>query len=456
MTFRRRLVIAATLLTAATLGVAFGAVYFTVNRDQERQLDAALLAEAKEEAREAAALGGDELAISDRPGPAANDVGPLTKYGALYSTDGAVLASTPTFRGQPPQLAWVDGRRGEPFDFWAGNNEHLRGVLVDVPAHRAVLLLAAPRADLDGDAAFLRRAMLLVFAAAAAWAIAIAYWIVRRLTRDHAAIATVARQVAAGDLHARIAVASSDVEVAQLARDVNEMIERLSRLLAAQGTFIAHAAHELRAPLTTLYGELSHAVRRSRDAEAYRQSIEGALESAKHLTVLADDLLALARVSAEPSGPREDVDVASALEHARKLVVAEADAREVTVKAGTGAAVVHGRRADLERLFRNLLENAVRHSPKGGVVGAEVGREGGFVVASVVDQGPGVPEEDRERIFEPFYRGARAQAHDPPGAGLGLAIARQIARAHGGEVALRQAASAGGVFVVRLPLTAKQ
>lgn len=451
MSFRRQLVGAATALTVVTLGVAFFAVYVVVNRSQEQQLDAALLAEAREEAQEAASLGGDELAISDRPGPAANDVGPLTKYAAIYAESGAVLASTPTFRGEPPQLAALPAANGASFDLSFGG-EHLRAVRVSVPSHRAVLLLAAPRADLDGDATFLARAMLLVFAAAAAWTIAVAFWIVRRLTRGHAAIAAVARRVAGGDLEARVEMSSSDREVAQLARDVNEMIDRLSRLLAAQGTFIAHAAHELRAPLTTLYGELSHAVRRDRDADAYRASIEEALGSARRLVTLADDLLTLARLGAGPEGPAEHVNLAAVLDEARGMIAAEASARGVTVDATGAPASVIGRRRDLARLFRNVLENAVRHSPARGTVRAELRCENNVVLAVISDEGGGVAAEERERIFEPFYRGPRAQADGAPGAGLGLAIAREIARAHGGDVALDAASRPGGVFVVKLPL----
>ena len=99
MSFQRRFVSAVSVMTMATLGGALMAISIAVNASQQRQLDEALRAEATEEAREASALGGDELAISDRPGPAANDVGPLTKYGAIFGPEGRVLAATPTFHG---------------------------------------------------------------------------------------------------------------------------------------------------------------------------------------------------------------------------------------------------------------------------------------------------------------------------------------------------------------------
>jgi two-component system heavy metal sensor histidine kinase CusS len=100
-------------LTLLTLGGAFTAIAFSVNRAQERQLDQALLAEAREEAAEIASVGGRRLTISDRPGPAANDVGPLTKYGAIYSDDGAVIAATPTWRS-PPRAAALPAEAATP------------------------------------------------------------------------------------------------------------------------------------------------------------------------------------------------------------------------------------------------------------------------------------------------------------------------------------------------------
>lgn len=450
MSFRSRMVGAVAALTIVTLGGAFVTVSLAVNRSQERQLDHALVAEAREEAREAAALGGAELAISDRPGPAANDVGPLTKYGVIYGPDGRLLASTPSLHGREPALTQLLRPPGECFDLWFGG-EHLRGVLAEVPAHQGLLLLAAPRTDLDGDEAFLQRAMLIVFAAAVAWAIAVAHWLVRRLTRDHALIAAVARRVADGDLAARVETRSGDPETEQLARDINDMIERLAALLISQNEFIAHAAHELRSPLAALYGELSLALRKAREPASYRASIEEALDSARRLKALAEDLLLLARIGAAADQPRQRVSVSGTLAAAVRSVGQEAADRSVELRqAGTCPDVV-GRGSELERLFRNLLENAIRHSPRQSEVTILLDAQAGAVTVTIADQGEGVRPEERERIFEPFYRGSRAQADDPPGAGLGLAIARRIARAHGGDIHLAEDQGVGAAFVVTLP-----
>ena len=450
MSLRARYVIAISAITLVTLGGAFAVVSLSVNASQRRQLDLALAQEAREEAAEAAMLGGDELAISDRPGPAANDVGPLTKYGAIYGLAGEVLAQTPSWRGHPPRLAELPEVGGPAFDLWS-SDEPLRGTHVAIPAHPGTtMLLAAPRSDLDGDERFLVRAMGTVFGLALLWTVLVAVVVVWRLTRDHRTIAAVARRVAAGDVHARIRMHSGDREVMQLAQDIDAMIDHLDVLIGLQQRFIANAAHELRSPLTTLYGELSHALRRSREPAEYARAIEEALEATQRLRRLTEDLLAVARVGADADVP-ETVACQDLCQEAMGLVAAEAAARAVTiVPRGTNPRVL-GRRGDLLRLLRNLLENAVRHSPAGGAVQVRCGERDGSVELSVQDAGPGVAEADRDRIFEAFYRGARERAANDGGTGLGLTIAREIAQAHGGELCLRERDAAGACFVLRLP-----
>ncbi len=452
MSLRARYVIAISAITLVTLGGAFVAVSRSVNASQERQLDLALALEAREEAAEAATLGGDELAISDRPGPAANDVGPLTKYGVIYGPTGEILAQTPSWKGSPPPRAQLPEASGSAFNLWS-DAEHLRGTHVAIPAHPGTtMLLAAPRSDLDGDEHFLLRAMATVFGLALLWTMLVAIAVVWRLTRDHRTIAAVARRVAAGDFDARINLRGGDREVMQLAQDVDAMINHLGVLIGLQQRFIANAAHELRSPLTTLYGELSHALRRSREPAEYERAIQEALESTERLRRLTEDLLAVARVGADPDDAAPMiVDVHALCQEAVGLVAAEAQTRSTRIIAAVTPASVLGRAGDLLRLLRNLLENAVRHSPSGSAVQILCEEHGGFVEITVCDEGPGVAEADRERIFEAFYRGARERADNDLGTGLGLTIAREIAQAHGGELRLVAWDGPGARFQLRLP-----
>jgi len=450
MTLRARLVAAVTALTFITLGVAFIAVSVAVNHAQQRRLDAALLAEAELDAEQTALLDGEGHVIDDMPMPAAHDVGPLLKYGAIYDKDGRIRARTTSFGRDVPALSTIRHPPHEPFDFWRGT-DHLRGVFVPFANRpQEVLLLAAQRAELDGDAAFLRRAMTIAFVVAVSWTAAVATWVVRRLTRDHEKIAEVAHRVAGGDLSARVRPRPGEGELAKLGRNIDEMIERLEVLVESQQRFIALAAHELRSPLTTVYGQLSHALRRSRDADAYRLAIEEALDSTRNLKSLADDLLTLARIGSDRPPMTTPVSLVDVMRSAVPHVLPHANQRTVDIAIEGQDCTVLGDARDLERMVRNLLENAVRHSPERGRVVASATMLVDRIKLTVSDEGPGIPVEERETIFEPFYR-SRGDG-DSDGAGLGLAIVRQIARTHGGDARHADTGSIKGAhFEVLLP-----
>ena len=452
---RGRAVVAASLLGLATLGASFTAVALVVNRSQERKLDTALRRAARAEAAYVDRhewADGAPPAISDRPGPAANDVGPLPKYLAVYWPDGSPAGATTNFGGRVPALPGTRQPDGECFDTVA-NGKRLRAVLMPIPRHPgATLFLGVSRADLDGDAQFLTRAMVAVFAVAVAWTAALAWWIVGRLTRSHRAIVATARRVSAGDLGARVPVRSERQDPEGLGRNMNDMIDRLALLLRSQQQFIAQAAHELRSPLTTLYGELSLAMRRERSREEYRRTIEQALESSQNLKGLAEDLLSLARLGTEPRPVGETVSIDEVAAAAAAAVSEAARQQSITLDIQPGHARVRGRAGDLQRMLRNLLENAVRHCPAGAVVSLRARTSEKQVLLRVCDQGPGVQAEERARVFEPFFRGAHDRADPHVGAGLGLTIARDIARLHGGDVILLDGREApGACFEVSLP-----
>jgi two-component system heavy metal sensor histidine kinase CusS len=304
---------------------------------------------------------------------------------------------------------------------------------------------------MERDTEFLRQVMLIAALLSVGFTVLVTWRVVRRLTRGHEAIGEVARRVSAGDLSARAALRGGDDEVVQLAHDVDEMVRRLEILVEGQQRFIAHAAHELRSPLTSLYGELQLALRRSRSAEEYRTSIEEALDSATRLKLLAEDLLALARVGAEREASHTPVALDEVAKSAAAWVSREAGRRHIELAFDTDGSMVLGHAIDLERLIRNLLDNAVRHSPEGGRVRVEARSEGGTVHLSVVDEGPGVPPEERERVFEPFFRAASERTRDD-GSGLGLAIVREIARVHGGDVSVEAGPEGRGArFRASLP-----
>jgi len=454
MNFRARTALGLAAVTALTLGGAFAAVLVAFTGLQQKQLDASLLAVARTEAAEVRQHG---LRFSDRPGPASNDIGPLTKFGIIYDEDGEVVAATYPFERTSPTLTELRRSPGRAFDFLF-EREHMRGVFMPIPQHPGhVLFLATSREDFEVDKAYLARAMLAAFVVAVGWASLIGYWMSGRLTRDHRNIAAVTRSVARGDLTVRTDVRSRDPELAQLGSDLNEMVQRIDELVGSQQRFIAHAAHELRSPLTALYGELQQALRKERDSAGYRQAIQHALEATRRLKFLANDLLTLARTKRDAGETPESIALASAVEEARALVADLARARTISLDVRLdGAGNVMHRHHDLTRLFRNLLENAIMHSPSGSTVRVASAQNGEALHTWIVDEGPGIDASDRDRIFEPFFR-APSAVKSREGAGLGLGIAREIARSHGGDVQLDTSASTRGAhFLVVLPTSEEQ
>lgn len=450
MRFRSRLIITLSAVTAMVTLVAFGTASLVVNRSEERQLDRALRNEAREEALEIAEDGkGKVLQISDRGGPKADDVGRLTKYAVIYAKDGTIVDYTDTFvKRRVPKREALGIDTEEPFDLRYGQ-EKLRAIVAPIPDSESVLLLAASREDLEEDASFLWKVMLITALLSIGGIVSSSWWVVRRLTRGHIQITEAAHRIASGDLHARVALTSGDEEIVQLSKDIDEMVGRLNLVIEGQTRFVAYAAHELRSPLAVLYGELQLALRSSRSGDEYRATIQESLEAVRRLNRLVEDLLFLARLTIQRERPHEPLPLGEIVNNAVFWIESTARARGVEIVTDVDGSLVIGSGMAIERLLRNLLDNAVRHSPEGGRVDLHARLDGDMIEVSVSDEGEGVAEADRSRIFEPFFRAADERNRET-GSGLGLAIVREIARAHEGDVWVEAPSEGrGAVFHVR-------
>ena len=262
-----------------------------------------------------------------------------------------------------------------------------------------------------------------------------------------------ARRITAEALGSRIVVRGAGDELDRLAETLNDMLERLETAFAAMRRFSADAAHELRTPLTALKGGLEVALRAERSGEEYRRVLQASLEDVETLIRLTEDLLLLARSSAAPERIHEIVEleplVLDVLDVGARL---GADAG-VTVRLGEATTLsARGNPLALRRALLNLVENATKYTPAGGSVTLSLVREGDTAVLAVEDTGPGIEPEQAARIFEPFVRLDAARARDTGGVGLGLAIARSIATAHGGTLIVSRGAAGGSRFTLRLPL----
>ena len=252
----------------------------------------------------------------------------------------------------------------------------------------------------------------------------------------------------------RIPHPEADDEVAELARTLEGMLESLAEarsetetMLARQRAFVADASHELRTPLTAILANLELLDEQLRGEQA--ETAEAALRSAQRMRRLVGDLLLLARADAGRRSVHRPTDLGEVLAEAAAELEPVAEGHNLQIQSD-GPAIVDGARDELHRLAVNLMENALTHTPPGTHVRAGAQPADGEVVLSVQDDGPGIPEELRPRIFERFVRGRGEQAGS---SGLGLSIVRAVAEAHGGSVALEHPDGGGARFVVRLPVS---
>jgi signal transduction histidine kinase len=323
-----------------------------------------------------------------------------------------------------------------------------RGVshaLMGAPSRRGVVLRLADGRWLAvrAPAAPHRHAGLLAGLALLATLIGVAaYPVARGLVRRIEALGSRVDAFGRGDLSARVEVAGRD-EVAKLAASFNQAASRIEALVATQRTLLASASHALRSPLA----RLRVAAELLADGPSAERAVELREQLAREVSSLdaaVEELLAVSRLElgAASSSP---VDL---------LALAAEEGARVGAEVTGAPTELLGDARSLRHLLRNLLDNARRHAAgelELSVTPLDATRADGGALLRVLDRGPGIPEAERESIFEPFVKGSAAAAGGDRGVGLGLAIVRQIARHHGGDVCARPRAGGGSVFEVTLP-----
>jgi signal transduction histidine kinase len=279
--------------------------------------------------------------------------------------------------------------------------------------------------------------------------VALVTWLVtRRALRPVEGIrGEMAAITASEDLTRRVPVPDTHDEIARLARTTNETLAALEESVERQRRFVADASHELRSPIASLRTQLEVGA-----AHPELLDVDGAVEDTVRLQRLAADLLLLARLDAgeRPADARLDL-VALVREEASQRVGDRVAVRVDTESVEAGPVQVAGSRGQLARVLGNLLDNAQRHTRSSVVV--TVRRAGEWAVLGVADDGAGVPAAERDRVFERFVRLDESRTRDDGGAGLGLAIARDVAVRHGGSLTVRETPTGGALFELRLPLT---
>ena len=292
------------------------------------------------------------------------------------------------------------------------------------------------------------------------------FFVARRAMRPISGLTKAAREVARtrDPEHTVLPRPVANDEVAELSATLSEMLAELGAArneteatLERQRQFVADASHELRTPLTSILANLELLQDEldrpggPRDSAEAAEIADSALRSSHRMRRLVGDLLLLARADAGRREQPRPIDLAAVVHEAAREASAVGGDHPLTLDLpADGGAVVEGARDDLHRLALNLIENAFLHTPSGTPIVASVQRAGERVRLEVADRGPGVPADQRERVFERFARseGDRSAVR---GTGLGLAIVRAVAEAHGGSAIVRDADGGGALFEIDLP-----
>jgi two-component system, OmpR family, sensor kinase len=355
--------------------------------------------------------------------------------------------AAPVFRSGRPSMA----------DFSDAQEVRRRAYATPVtsmPDRSAVLV--AMMALTDVDAAIARATLIaaLLSALALAASTALVYTLIGRVLSPVSHIARLAESLGESDLHRRVEVRAPDDEVGELVATFNRMLTRLEASFQALRSFTADASHELRSPLAVMATELEYGLGRRRSAADTGRAMRVLQDEVRHMSEMVEKLLTLARLDAGELRPaRERLDVTDFVQEAAARWLATADAKAVRVEVDTPeSGTVVADPALTRRILDNLLDNAIRHSPPGGRVRVSTSIGEDAWLLSVSDEGPGVPRDQRSRVFERFARADTVRGRvAEEGAGLGLSLSAAFARVQGGDVRLTEAAGTGAEFTVRLP-----
>jgi two-component system OmpR family sensor kinase len=289
-----------------------------------------------------------------------------------------------------------------------------------------------------------------------------AFFVVRLGLRPLSRIEVTAGEIAGGELSRRVSPATTKTEVGRLGLALNAMLDRLERAFAERQAsedrlrqFLADASHELRTPLASIrgYAELFR-MGASSDAAGTELAMKRIEDEAKRMGVLVEDLLTLARLDEAPEVRRQPVDVSTLAHDAVHDARVTAPEREITLDSPDPALIL-GDPHQLRQVLANLLRNAIVHTPAGTPIKVSVAQSDATVTLTVRDHGPGLPDASREKLFGRFWRAEGGRERGKAGAGLGLAIAREVVEAHHGQITAADAPGGGAAFVVCLPRRAE-
>jgi two-component system OmpR family sensor kinase len=452
MSIRSRVTLATVVLAALAVGTVDVTTFVLLRRDVRTRADTSVRNVAQTAV--VALKNGEKLSLATFAGA---DRPVLVE---VRNTRGKVIARLGTSEASevrlPPDILAHLGRSQE-ISLPDGGRPAFR--VIAVPSAAGTVIAAISLRNEISTLAHLVRFNFIVGAAVLAILAIVAAVVLTRSLRPLRRIATTADAIVAGDLTARVPEASRRSEIGRVATALNRMLDENEAAFAQRDAtenklrqFLADASHELRTPLTSIrgYAELFRrgASQRPEDLAKAMRAIE---DEATRMGILVEDLLLVTRL--DDGRPLERIPVAlddlaeEAVDAAR---VVEPD-RSLSFEFAERPLVVAGDRDRLRQALDNLLANVRQHTPAGAPALLSLSAIDNQVVLTVEDTGPGVPDSERERIFDRFFRPDTRRGRERGGAGLGLAIVRSIITAHGGEISVRPARPHGSIFEIRLP-----
>ena len=485
MSLRTRLLTGVFLLVSVALIVAAAAIYaqqrsFLYNRLDQRVIAAAtpISYQLGVDARRLRRPAGKESAEDARQANQAKSpfgkglAGflPSGTYGALVDSRGRILRgpvtvsngeaklSAPAFpkkfrlshADQTPELFTVDSERGKKLRY--------RVAALPLDSGAGTVIAALPLEEVDDTLHDLVLVEALVVGTLIVALTALGWVVIRIGLRPLGQMERVASEIADGDMSRRVSPATSRTEIGRLGLSLNKMLVRIEEAFADRARseerrkrFLADASHELRTPLASLrgYAELFR-LGPAKDPVALTRAMARIESEAARMGTLVENLLVLARLDELPDVPRVPVDLNELCAHAVADARAAAPDREITLEAPAAVTATADPDA-IRQVLANLTRNALTHTRDGTPIEIGLRCAGGRAVIEVRDHGPGLPEDAGDRVFERFWHDSARRTRGRGGAGLGLAIVREIVEAHNGTVTAATHPEGGAVFTVTLP-----
>jgi heavy metal sensor kinase len=412
-----------------------------------RQIVAGYEAEGELEFREAASA----VLLGERPAAQV-----LDSSGHVSAAFGDRAAYAPMIAGHDLVRALAGGVQIQTRNLGSGSSYRVIASRVRRGSRTEVVVAGVSLAPIDRATHRMLTLLLIALPAALLATAAGGWWLARRAMRPVDRMTTAAELIGVGRLRERIASPGTRDELGHLARTLNGMLDRIQEAVDEQQRLVADASHELRTPLAVMRAEIDVSMRADDLSESARTVLASMREEVDRLSATVEDLLTLAAADesslAAVSAERVDLDTLAGT--VARALHPLAERRGVSVAVEGEPAFVAGDPGRLQHTLRNLVENAIKFNRPGGAVTVRAWRSADRAGVTVEDDGPGIPEELQERIFDRFFRVESSRSRQTGGGGLGLAIVREIAHAHGGEVRVVSLLPHGSAFEMSFPAAA--